>query len=169
MKRVIGLLALVAALSAHAQVRTYTDNASKTFVVGLDSYFFGASGALDFQLGGASRQAAVENGTVKVDGALLEDGSGDTVIGVHDFTGDRTPELVVARRNGDTLSANVYAFSQGAWKKIGRIGAAGCTEIRVFRQVFSIRSGEALYSWTWHAPKFDFKASDGSADPTPGL
>ena len=33
-------------------------------------------------------------------------------------------------------------------------------EIRVFRQVLSIRSGEVLHSWTWHGSQFDYKRSN---------
>jgi hypothetical protein len=37
---------------------------------------------------------------------------------------------------------------------------AGGKEIRVFRQVVSIRSGDVLHSWTWHTDRFDYKGSN---------
>ncbi|MBR1570308.1 MAG: hypothetical protein IJ651_06225 [Bacteroidales bacterium] len=170
MRRLFCFLAVWAALiPGRAQTRSYSDNASKTFVLGLDSYFFGNAGSLDFRAGGSGHTAVVNDGTVAIDGTSMESGAGDTVIGIHDFTGNGAPELVVGRRSGERLSATVYSLSGGRWKAIGRMGADGVSEIRIFRQVLSIRRGEALCSWTWHGSRFDFKASDGSADPTPTL
>lgn len=171
MKRFFTLCAAFALLSvgAGAQVRSYADNASKAFVIGLDTYFFGAEGSLDFVSGGQSFTASLSGGTVSLGSQELESGGGDVLVGIHDFTNNRNPEFVVARRSGDTLVANVYSLSGGKWKSIGRIGSEGGKEIRVFRQAFTIRSGEALYTWTWHGNAFDFKASDGSKDPTPAL
>ena len=37
------------ALGAAAQTRTYTDNATGTFIIGLESYFFGESGSISFE------------------------------------------------------------------------------------------------------------------------
>ncbi|MBO7396479.1 MAG: hypothetical protein J6Y31_04145 [Bacteroidales bacterium] len=171
MKRLLTLCAafLLLGLGLSAQVRSYADNASKAFVIGLDTYFFGAEGSLDFTAGGQSFTASLSNGSVSLASQELENGGGDVLVGIHDFTNNRNPEFVVARRNGETICANVYALSGGKWKAIGRIGATGGKEIRVFRQAFTIRSGEALYTWTWHGSAFDFKASDGSSDPTPAL
>jgi len=176
MKRLLPLFfVFLTTTAAFAQIKTYSDIEARTFVIGLDSYFFGASGSLDFSTAGTSFQARIEEGNVLVASGRgetpLETGSGDTLVGVHDFTGDNQPELIVARRDGNTLSARVYQFTRAGWNPIGRIGAAGegVSEIRVFRQAFTIRdkAADALYTWTWHAPHFDFKASNGSSDPTP--
>ena len=164
---------MLATVAASAQIKSYTDNETATFIIGLDSYFYGESGSLGFSVKGKDVRAAVVSGAVTVNDEVLEEGEGQLVIGTHDFTGDRQVELVVARRTEESLYATVYQFGGGEWKVIGRIGAAdeGAREIRVFRQAFTIRNKRtnALYTWTFHAPKFDFKASDGSADPTPSL
>ena len=174
MKRFFGIfIMMLATVAASAQIKSYTDNETATFIIGLDSYFFGESGSLGFSVKGKDVRAAVVSGAVTVNDEVLEEGEGQLVIGTHDFTGDRQVELVVARRTEESLYATVYQFGGGEWKVIGRIGAAdeGAREIRVFRQAFTIRNKRtnALYTWTFHAPKFDFKASDGSADPTPSL
>ena len=158
MRKLIPLLLLIC-FTAQAQVRTYSDNASGTFVFGLDSYFYGESGTLDFSVGGVSVRASLADGTVRIGDRLLESGSGDTLIGIHDFTGNKAPELMVARRSGGSVSAQIYSFTSGSWVPIGRMNADG-QEIRVFRQVVSIRSGEVLNSWTWHGSQFDFKKSN---------
>ena len=174
MKRFFGIfIMMLATVAASAQIKSYTDNETATFIIGLDSYFYGESGSLGFSVKGKDVRAAVVSGAVTVNDEVLEEGEGQLVIGTHDFTGDRQVELVVARRTEESLYATVYQFGGGEWKVIGRIGAAdeGAREIRVFRQAFTIRNKRtnALYTWTFHAPKFDFKASDGSADPTPSL
>jgi len=165
-KLLFTFLLLSLGFSLPAQVRTYSDNASGTFVVGLDSYYYGPSGSLDFKAGGHQVHAKLEGGTVTVDGSVLSESDADTVIGIHDFTGDREPELVVARRSAQGVRAAVYTLDGDKWKQIGQMIAFDAPEIRVFRQVVSIRRGDALYSWTWHEGKFDFKASDGSKEPT---
>ena len=157
MRKLIPLLLLIC-FGARAQVRTYSDNASGTFVFGLDSYFYGESGTLDFSVGEASVRVSLADGTVRAGDCLLESGNGDTLIGIHDFTGDKAPELMVARRSGDSVSAQIYSFASGDWRSIGRMEAGG-KEIRVFRQVVSIRGGEVLHSWTWHTDRFDYKSS----------
>lgn len=174
MKKIISLLALLfVAVAASAQIKTYADNETATFIIGLDSYFYGDSGSLGFSVKGKDMRAAVLSGTVSINGEVIEEGEGDIVIGTHDFTGDQQVELVVARRSREALYAVVYQYHSGEWKVIGRIGAAdeGAREIRVFRQAFTIRNKRtnALYTWTYHAPKFDFKSSDGIDDPTPSL
>ena len=165
MKRLITIICLLAGLTAYAQMRTYSDNESKTFIVGLESYFFGESGTLDFSIDKASFKASLASGAVSVNGTDLESGEGDTVIGIHDFTGNRAPDLVVARKKDGGVYANVYTFADGKWKLVGKVGSTEAEEIRVFRQVLSIRKGSALLSWTWHGNKFDYKASDGSSEP----
>ena len=158
MRKLLPLLLLICC-TAQAQVRTFSDNASGTFVFGLDSYFYGESGTLDFSAGGVSVKAFLADGTVRLGDTLLESGSGDTLIGIHDFTGDKTPELMVARRSGGSVSARIYSCASGNWVSIGSMEAGG-KEIRVFRQVVSIRSGEVLHSWTWHTDRFDYKSSN---------
>jgi len=157
MRKLVFLLLLVC-LPVRSQTRTYSDNAAGSFVFGLDSYFYGESGTLDFSVGGTSVRAFLSDGSVRVGNTLLESGRGDTLIGIHDFTGDKAPELVVARRSSSSVSAKVYTLSSGTWRPIGEIKADG-KEIRVFRQVLSIRSGEVLHSWTWHDGRFDYKSS----------
>ena len=159
MRKLLLPLLLLLSVAAQAQVRTFSDNASGTFVFGLDSYFYGESGTLDFSVGGTPVRAQLSGGSVRVGNTLLESGSGDTLIGIHDFTGDNAPELVVARRNSSSVWAQIYTCSAGTWRPIGEIKADG-KEIRVFRQVLSIRSGEVLHSWTWHDSQFDYKSSN---------
>ena len=165
MKKLLTIICLLAGLTAYAQMRTYSDNESKTFIIGLESYFFGESGTLDFSIGKDDFTASLSSGAVSVNGEDLEAAEGDTVIGIHDFTGNRAPDLVIARRRDSGVYANVYTLTGGEWKLVGKVGSPEATEIRVFRQVLSIRSGSALLSWTWHGSKFDYKASDGSAEP----
>ncbi len=172
MKRLFGIFSLLlATFAGFSQVRSYTDNQTDTFIIGLDSYFYGENGSLGFTVKSKDACAVISGNNVLVDGAVLESGAGAVIIGTHDFTGDRQVELVVARRDANSISANIYQFTGGEWSVIGRIGAAdsGAREIRVFRQAFTIRNKrtDALYTWTWHAPKFDFKSSDGISDPTP--
>lgn len=162
-------------LAAAAQTRTYGDIESKAFVIGLDQYYFGSSGSLTFKVDKTVYEARIDGGavTVKCPGAeesRLYDGEGDIIIGIHDFTGDRKPELVVACHREGFLEAEIFQLDDAA-VSIGRIGAEkdSVSEIRVFRQALTIKNHRAgaMYSWTWHNTQFDFKASDGSADPTP--
>ena len=95
-------------LAAGAQTRTYTDNASGTFIFGLENYFYGRSGSLEFQADGKTFNVGVENGDVSVNKAPLEGGMGEVVVGTHDFTGNRIPELVVARRNKGLVCLTLY-------------------------------------------------------------
>ncbi len=165
MKRFTCILLLFVAVLAQAQVRTYSENASKTFVVGLDSYFYGEAGSLSFEAAGQSFQASVG-----ADGVFIGDrklgGGGDVVIGIHDFTGNRVPEFVLAQRVGESIGIWVYALNGSAWSPLKMMSVRGAKEVRIFRQVISVRQGEALCSWTWHGDRFDYKASDGSPEPT---
>ena len=165
MKRFTCILFLFVGVLAQAQVRTYSENASKTFVVGLDSYFYGEAGSLSFEAAGRSFQASVGADGVFVGGQRLGS-DGDVVIGIHDFTGDRVPEFVLAQRVGESIGIWVYALNDGSWNALKMMSVRGAKEVRIFRQVISVRQGEALCSWTWHGDKFDYKASDGSAEPT---
>ena len=105
MKRLFGIIILMlASVAASAQIKSYKDNETSTFIIGLDSYFYGESGSLGFSVKGKEIRAAVKDSTVTVNGVVLETiGEGDVVIGTHDFTGDRQVELVVARRTPETL------------------------------------------------------------------
>lgn len=177
MKRIwIIFLALVLLpFATAAQTRTYGDIESKAFVIGLDQYYFGSSGSLTFKVAKSFYEARINGGTVSIicpgaEEAPLYEGEGDFIIGIHDFTGDKKPELVVAGRRGGLLEAEIFQLGDSA-ESIGRIGAdkEGVSEIRIFRQAITIKNHKsgAMYTWTWHKTKFDFKASDGSADPTP--
>ena len=168
------VLALLPAVAA-AQTRTYGDIESKAFVIGLDQYYFGSSGSLTFKVAKSLYEARINGGSVSIlcpgaDAALLYEGEGDFIIGIHDFTGDKKPELVVAGRRSGILEAEIFQLGDEA-VSIGRIGAEGegVSEIRIFRQAITIKNHKsgAMYTWTWHKTQFDFKASDGSADPTP--
>ena len=160
MKRLLlTLIGTVFCLLGAAQTRTYSDNASGTFIFGLENYFYGRSGALEFQADGKTFQVAVEDGDVSVNGAPLEGGRGEVVVGTHDFTGNRIPELVVARRNASMVCLVLYTLSGGQWLPAGATDPVEGQEIRVFRQVVSVRSGDVLHSWTWHGNKFDYKSN----------
>lgn len=165
MKRFTCILFLFVAVLAQAQVRTYSENASKTFVLGLDSYFYGEAGSLGFEAAGQSFQASVGAEGVFLGKRRIGD-SGDVVIGVHDFTGNRVPEFVMARRSGESVGIWIYALNGSTWTQLKMISVRGAREVRIFRQVISVRQGETLCSWTWHGDKFDYKASDGSREPT---
>lgn len=177
MKRIWTIFLALALLpvAAAAQTRTYGDIESKAFVIGLDQYYFGSSGSLTFKVAKKTYEARINGGTVSIvcpgaDELMLYDGEGDFIIGIHDFTGDKKQELMVAGRRNGILEAEIFQLGDSA-TSIGRIGAEGegITEIRVFRQAVTIKNhkANAMYTWTWHKTKFDFKASDGSSDPTP--
>lgn len=153
------ILGCILSLVAGAQTRTYTDNASGTFIFGLESYFYGRSGSLEIQADGKTFQVNVENGDVNINGTPLEGGMGEVVVGAHDFTGNRIPELVVARRNASMVCVSLYKLSGGSWIPAGATDPVEGREIRVFRQVVSVRSGDTLHSWTWHGSKFDYKSN----------
>ena len=172
MKRLLlTLAALLAAFGATAQIRTYDDLDVKSFVIGLDNYFFGDPGALEFSCGGAVSVEIAGGKVTLTDGETaleIPHDEGSVLVGIHDFTGDNVPEVVVASRGETAVSAVIYQKKAGAWEQIGRIGAPDASEIRVFRQAMTIRpaSKDVLYSWTFHGKGFDFKSSDGGADPT---
>lgn len=100
-------------------------------------------------------------------------GTNEIVVGIHDFTNDKHPELVIALRDisgkgkhGDGLVVYVLTYD-GAWKSVGEIAAFGpdVEECRVFRQVITINDGKTMYTWTYRGSSFDFRASSGSTDP----
>jgi len=160
MKRLLLLLlGTFLCLAAFSQTRTYADNESGTFVFGLDSYFYGRSGSLEFKVGDRNYQVTVDNGDVYVDNSALEGGRGEVVVGIHDFTGNRVPELVVARRNNKLVAVSLYKLQDGKWIPADSIDPVEGAEIRVFRQVISVRNAAVLHSWTWHGNKFDYKSN----------
>ena len=160
MKRFIGILFLLFGTLAYAQVRSYSDMTSKTFIVGLDSYFYGPSGTLDFNAGDQSFQVSVSPEGVTVNGQRLGEG-GDAVVGVHDFTNNRVPELVLALRHPSSgaISISIYALQDTSWASVGQMEIQDADQVRIFRQVISARSGEVLQTWTWRDQRFDYKAS----------
>jgi hypothetical protein len=160
MKRLLfTLLGVVACVLAAAQTRTYSDNASGTFIFGLDSYFYGRTGSLEFEANGQQFQVTVDNGDVYVNENALEGGRGEVVVGIHDFTGNRIPELVVARRNNSWVALSLYRLSGKDWIPAASIDPVDGKEMRVFRQVVSVRNGDQLHSWTWHGDRFDYKSN----------
>ncbi|MBR4775936.1 MAG: hypothetical protein IK008_07550 [Bacteroidales bacterium] len=146
-------------LAAGAQTRTYTDNATGTFIFGLENYFYGRAGSLEIEANGKPFQVNVDNGSVSVNGSSLEGGQGEVVVGTHDFTGNHVPELVVARRNNGMVCLTLYKLSGSSWVPLGSTDPVSGKELRVFRQVVSVRSGDTLHSWTWHGSKFDYKSN----------
>ena len=165
MKRFTCILLLFVGLLARAQVRTYSDNASQTFVIGLDNYFYGEAGSLSFEAAGQPFQASVGADGVLLGGQRLGD-AGDIVIGIHDFTGDRVPEFVMALRLESAIGLWIYTLDGSSWSPLKMISVRNANEVRIFRQVVSVRQGETLCSWTWHGDKFDYRASDGGPEPT---
>lgn len=160
MKRLFcAIAATFLCLMAGAQTRTYSDNASGTFIFGLENYFYGRSGSLEFQADGNAYVVSVENGDVYINGAPLEGGMGEVAVGTHDFTGNRIPELTVARRNAGLVCLTLYKLSGKDWVPAGATDPVEGRELRVFRQVVSVRSGDTLHSWTWHGNKFDYKSN----------
>ena len=186
MKKIaLSLLSILAAVVCSAQLRTGSDIDSKTFVIGLDNYIVGEAGGLGFSIKSNTFKVEVEDETVSVAKGsqkvvLYKEGlqipaaydysmpalKGDFVVGVHDFTGDSLPELVIAVRDasGNGIIAFILQYKDGKWISIGEIGAVkgNVNEIRVFRQALTIKNKKtgALYTWTYHKNGFTFKASD---------
>ena len=187
------ILAALVPSAMRAQVRTASDIDSKTFVIGLDNYFVGQAGGLGFTTAGKVFRVSLAEGAVTVAQEGSSEGTelynkgltipfantymipvimGEFVIGVHDFTGDGQPELVIAVKDASVSGVEAYIiqYYSGKWESIGEIAAFGnnISECRIFRQAITIKnpSSGALYSWTCHGRKFDFKASDGTKDPS---
>ena len=180
--------ALLAAVVCSAQLRTGSDIDSKTFVIGLDNYIVGEAGGLGFSIKNNAFKVEVLEETVSVAKGsqkvvLYKDGlkvpaaydysmpvlKGDFVVGVHDFTDDTLPELVIAVRDdaGNGIIAFILQYTDNNWISIGEIGAVkgNVNEIRVFRQTLTIKNQKtgALYTWTYKKNGFVFKASDKTA------
>lgn len=171
MKKIAALIMILSGAAAMAQVRSSGDIDTKAFVIGLDQSAAAGSN-LDFTVGGETATISVSATEVSVGSATLfntTDTPADALMaGIHDFTGDSRPEIVVGYRAGNVVGAEIWTLRQGEWTKIGSMNSSGSSECRIFRQALTIKnpSNGALYSWTWHKDRFDFKASDGSSDPT---
>ena len=173
MRKLLILLLLLTS-TAFAQVRTYGDMETKTFVIGLANYYFGDAGSLSFQAGGVPVTVTLSDGRILSGTQVLlpEAPAGNSLIGAHDFTGDEVPEIVAATRGEGYVKAQVFRLEEGAWKLLGTVGARGdVEEIRVFRQALTVRekASDVLYTWTFHGSRFDFKSSSGGLDPALGL
>lgn len=125
-----------------------------------------------FQLAPARPSLGIPAVGVSASGKPLD--SNGIVIGVHDFTNDREPELVVALRDisgsgahGNGLVVYVLEFKDGKWRSCGEIAAfgKGVEECRVFRQVITIEDGSNFYNWTYRGSGFDFRGNGKSSDP----
>jgi hypothetical protein len=187
------ILAILACTAVSAQVRTGTDIDSKTFVIGLDSYVCGEGASVGFTALGKDFTASVSKDCVSIrpsggdamtvyDGALTVNRKnqyqvpvivpGEYVVGYHDFTGDNSPELTIGVRDAGKGLVEIFVlqYDGTSWKSIGEIAAKGegVSVIRIFRQAITVKNPKsgALYTWTWHSGKFDFKASDGTSDPS---
>lgn len=191
MRYLASLLLALLPLAAFGQIRTGSDAAAGNFVIGIDNYLritsaTGGKAGFDFSTGGQAFKAIAEEGNVTVgDTALLDHfalalpGRGlripafgeapEMIIGIHDFTADREPELVVALRDlpAEGLVVYIFSYEKGAWKVLGEIAAygAGVRECRIFRQVVTIERGEGLHTWTYRGGKFDYRSNSGSKDP----
>ena len=190
---VAAAILLLAALPSGAQIRTGSDIDSGTFIIGLDSYFCGNAGGLNFNIGDKPFAATLGNNVITVvslsdeseqivyDSGLavpfsvtanLPEVTGDFVVGVHDFTGDNQPELVIGVRNSSASGVETYILKldEEGWRSIGEIAVFGISgvECRIFRHAITVKNPVkgSLYSWTFHGDRFDFKASDGTTDPS---
>ena len=174
MRKLLIPLTLFFCLAAAAQVRTYGDMETKTFVIGLSNYYFGDAGSLSFLSGGETVTVTLSGGRILADGeVLLEQApAGNSLVGAHDFTGDGVPEILAAVRGRDFVKALIFKRTGGKWLQIGTVGARGdVQEIRIFRQALTIRdkASDVLYTWTCHGGRFDFKSSSGGPDPSRDL
>jgi len=188
------ILSALACPQTAAQARSGSDIDSKTFVVGLDSYVCGSGASVSFSALGRAFTAAANADCVTVrqngatdamtvyDGALAVKAAntytvpsvipGEYVIGYHDFTGDNSPELAIGVRDASKgiVELFILQFDGTSWKSIGEIAVKGegVSMVRIFRQAVTVKNpgNGVLYTWTFHYGKFDFKASDGSADPS---
>ena len=193
MRRFVLVLLALMPFVAFGQIRTGSDVAAGNFAIGIDNYLHvsaasGGKAAFDFSTRGQAFKAIAEDGTISVGETCLLRHFAPTmtaepaleipaftekaeiIIGIHDFTGNREPELVVALRDRSTegLVVYVYSFENEAWKAIGTIAAFGpeVRECRIFRQVITIEAGTNLYTWTYRGGKFVFRSSTGSKDPS---
>ena len=157
---------LFAALSANAQIRTGGDIDSGTFIMGLDNYFCGAAGGLNFNIGSDTISVSLNGGLITVTsngsgdepveqtvynnglvvpfvtGINLPQIYGDFVVGIHDFTGDNVPELVLGVRNASAIGLEVYILKlkEEGWGSIGEVAVFGIAgvECRIFRHTITV-------------------------------
>ena len=164
MKWVLLLVGLLSGGMAVAQVRTAGDIDAKAFVIGLDAYSY-RNGPLEFTSSGRGFRAEATGSTVAVSGAALAYETDDLLVGIHDFTGDNEPELVVGEKLPAGVKIHVLVLRSGAWQEAGAWSIPGGTECRIFRQALTIKDPATgvLHSWTWHGDRFDYKSSDSGA------
>ena len=101
--------------------------------------------------------------------SVPESRNNEYMLGIHDFTNDGVPELIVAVTDGmDGIAVFVLKYEASSWKSIGNMvtkgkGLGGC---RIFRQALTMKDGGGvLYTWTCHGDSFDFLSSDKVNDP----
>lgn len=179
-KTLLTAIALLGGILAHGQIRTSSDSANGNFVIGIDNYLkvstaSTGTAAFDFSTQGKAFKAIARDGSIFVldkesETPVLEGihAMEEIIIGIHDFTNDRQPELVIALRIEDLLQVDVFQYDKdGEWDRIGEIraGGEGVRECRIFRQVLTVERGKDLYTWTFRSGKFNFRSSDGSTDP----
>ena len=94
-------------------------------------------------------------------------------IGIHDFTNDGFPALVIGIRDdaGDAMAVYILEYGgTSGWYSIGEMvtQGKGIHEARVFRQAVSFKdaSSGVMSTWTYHEGKFDFLSSDHADDPS---
>ena len=161
------LVGLLCCGLAAAQVRTAGDSDARAFVIGLDAYVYN-NGPLRFSAAGRSFTATPSGASVALSGAAsatLPFGTADLLVGIHDFTGDQEPELVVGERLPSGVKTHVYRLSGGSWQEIGSLSIPGGTECSIYRQALTVKdpSNGVLHSWTWHGDRFDYKSSENGS------
>ena len=118
----------------------------------------------------SGKPRGLQTATPKIgfDGAS-ESRSNRYLLGIHDFTNDGQPELVIAVSDAsDGLGVYVLAYDGSAWAPIGEMVTAGKAvgNCRVFRQAITMKGADnILYSWTCHGSSFDFLSSDHNDNP----
>lgn len=169
MKKFACIFFIFVSMLAAAQTRTLSDIEAKAYVIGLDSYFYGSPGNLEFDLGSSTITVNVNSDGVYVGGKrLCTPSGGEILVGTHDFTGNREPEILIAVKSSEGVRAEIFSWGGSSWRSVGKFAVPGATEVRIFRQAVSIKkpSTGALCTWTWRGSSFDFKSSDGEGEPS---